>query len=276
MKAGTLFIESTAPACVGIPAMANTSTIGILGGMGPEATNQLCALITAHTSVVRDQDHVPVITFNNSLIPDRVRAAEGDGQSPVPEMIRTARVLEQAGADFLVMPCNLAHLFLRDVQAAVRIEILDMIEETVGHIVEHYPQCRQVGILASTPTLHSNLYHRSFEKHGRRLVAPGADVQAEKVMKAIYGREGIKCGYKDEPRAALTEAAQRLVAAGAEMIIAGCTEISLVLDSEHSPFIVIDPLDVIARVAVARARPDGGGETRGAAATSGAVSAAEA
>lgn len=228
--------------------------------MGPEATNQLCALITAHTPAGRDQDHVPVITFNNSLIPDRVRGAYGGGESPVPEMIRTARVLEQAGADFLLMPCNLAHLFLRDVQAAVRVTILDMIEETVRYILEHYPQTRQVGILASTPTLQSGLYHRSFEAHGKRLLAPEADEQAEKVMKAIYGDEGIKGGYKDEPRRLLNEAAERLVAAGAEMIIAGCTEVSLVLTSANSPFIVIDPLDIIARVAVARATQEEGGD----------------
>jgi len=229
--------------------------------MGPEATNQLCALITAHTPVGRDQDHIPVITFNNSLIPSRVSAARGDGESPVPEMIRTARVLEGAGADFLLMPCNLAHLFLADVQAAVQVPILDMIEETVGHIAEHYPQSRQAGILASTPTLQSGLYHESFQKHGKRLLAPDADEQAETVMQAIYGAAGIKCGYKDEPRALLTRAAERLVEAGAEMIIAGCTEVSLVLSSANSPFEVIDPLEIIARVAVARARPDvDGGE----------------
>ena len=240
--------------------MSNISTIGILGGMGPEATNQLCALITAHTPAGRDQDHIPVITYNNSLIPSRVQAARGVGESPVPEMIRTARVLEQAGANFLLMPCNLAHLFLPDVQAAIQIELLDMIEETVKHIVEHYPQCRQAGILASTPTLESGLYHRSLQARGRRLLAPEDGEQAEKVMKAIYGSRGIKCGHKEEPRALLTEAAGRLSASGAELIIAGCTEVSLVLSSDNSPFTVIDPLEIIARVAVARAGPGGEGE----------------
>lgn len=221
--------------------------------MGPEATNQLCALITAHTPVTRDQDHIPVIVYNNSRIPSRVHGARGEGESPVPEMIRTARVLERAGASFLVMPCNLAHLFLPDVQAAVGIRLLDMIEETVKYIVEQHPRCRRAGILASTPTLESGLYHRSFQAHGMCLVAPAADEQAEKVMEAIYGSRGIKCGYKDEPRALLTEAAGRLVADGAELVIAGCTEVSLVLNSDNSPFEVVDPLEIIARVAVARA-----------------------
>lgn len=234
--------------------MSNVLTIGVLGGMGPEATNQLCALITAHTPVGRDQDHIPVITFNNSLIPGRVQAVSGGGVSPVPEMIRTARVLERAGADFLLMPCNLAHFFIEEVQAGVRIPLLDMIEETVKYTVERYPQCRQAGILASTPTIECGIYDRAFLKHGVRLLAPDARDQTDKVMRAIYGEDGIKCGHKTAPRALLIEAAERLIAAGAEVVIAGCTEVSLVLTPEHSPFVVIDPLEIIARVAVARAR----------------------
>jgi aspartate racemase len=234
--------------------MSRISTIGVLGGMGPEATNQLCALITANTPVSRDQDHIPVITYNNSHIPGRVQAVRGVGLSPVSEMIRTAQVLERAGADMLLMPCNLAHFFLEEVQAGVSIPILDMIEETVKYTVETYPQCRQAGILASTPTIQCGIYDRAFRKYDKRLLAPDARDQEDKVMRAIYGKEGIKCGHKTVPRALLTHAAERLIAAGAEVIIAGCTEVSLVLTPEHTPFVVIDPLEIIARVAVARAK----------------------
>ncbi|HLL73472.1 MAG TPA: amino acid racemase [Pyrinomonadaceae bacterium] len=234
--------------------MSNVLTIGVLGGMGPEATNQLCALITAHTPVSRDQDHIPVITFNNSLIPSRVQAVNGGGISPVPEMVRTAQVLERAGADMLLMPCNLAHFFIEEIQAGVRIPLLDMIEETVKYTVERYPQCRRAGILASTPTIECGLYDKAFRKHSVRLLAPGAQDQEDRVMSAIYGEAGIKCGHKTAPRALLIEAAERLVVAGAEVVIAGCTEVSLVLTPENSPFVVIDPLEIIARVAVARAK----------------------
>lgn len=239
--------------------MSKIKTIGVLGGMGPEATNQLCALITAHTPVSRDQDHIPVITFNNSLIPARVQAVNGDGgTSPVPEIVRTAQVLERAGADFLLMPCNLAHFFIEEVQAGVRIPLLNMIEETVKYTVERYPQCRQAGLLASTPTIECGIYDKAFSKHGVRLLAPDARAQEDEVMKAIYGSDGIKCGHKTAPRALLKGAAERLVAAGADVIIAGCTEVSLVLKPENSPFVVIDPLEIIARVAVSRARaPEG-------------------
>lgn len=230
--------------------------------MGPEATNQLCALITANTAASRDQDHIPVVTYNNSRIPERVAAVRGDAgaQDPVPEMSRTAQVLEGAGAELLVMPCNLAHFFIADVQAAVRIPVLNMIEETVNYTVAKYPRCRRVGLLASTPTIECGIYERAFRKHDRELIVPAAGEQEDKVMKAIYGSEGIKGGRKTVPRRLLTDAAERLIERGAEVIIAGCTEVSLVLSPENSSFIVIDPLAIIARVAVARAGQNAGVE----------------
>ena len=227
--------------------------------MGPEATNQLCALITALTPVTRDQDHIPVITYNNPQIPDRVGAVRGESESPVPEMIRTARVLEQAGASLLLMPCNLAHYYLADIQKAIHVPLLDMIEETVSFTVKNYPQSLKVGIVASTPTIECGIYEKAFRKHDRVLIAPSAGDQKSKVMRAIYGRDGIKCGYKTKPRALLMEVGHRLVADGAEVIIAGCTEASLVMKQKNSPFVVIDPMEVIARVAVERAMRGGTG-----------------
>ncbi|HEX7997336.1 MAG TPA: amino acid racemase [Pyrinomonadaceae bacterium] len=240
--------------------MNRVSTIGVLGGMGPEATNRLCALITELTPVKKDQDHIPVITFNNSLIPERVKAVRGESQSPVPEMIRTARVLEQAGADVLLMPCNLAHYFLNDVQREISVPILNMIEETVRFIIAAHPSVRSVGLLASTPTIQNGLYEESFASHARVVLTPDNSLQQANVMEAIYGKRGIKAGYKKRPRALLMEAAHQLITDGAQLIIAGCTEVSLVLEDGRVPVPVIDPLKVLARVAIERAMA--GGEIR--------------
>lgn len=241
--------------------MANDLTIGILGGMGPEGTNQLCALITAFTPVEKDQDHIPVITYNNPRIPSRVSAIRGEGESPVPEMVRTALVLQHAGADFLVLPCNLAHAYLEDVRRSVQIPILNMIDETVTYIVTNHPECRVIGLIASTATLECGLYEDAFRRHDQRLlIRPSEIVQESNVMVAIYGRDGIKSGHKTKPRTLLMEAAHSLIKQGADLIIAGCTEVSVVMNSTNSPFSIVDPLEVIARVAIRMA-------TRGAPAT---------
>lgn len=237
--------------------MGETLTIGILGGMGPEATNRLCALVTAATPARTDQEHVPVITYNNPRIPDRVAGVYGGGESPVPELRRTARVLEDAGADLLVMPCNLAHFFISEIQTAVRVPVLDLIEETVRFVVGQHPRARVAGLLASTPTIGSGLYGDAFGRHGVTVIAPRDEEQQALVMRAVYGPEGIKGGGKERPRALLRDAARSLAAAGAEVVIAGCTEIPLVLTREDVSVPLVDPLEVVARVAVRLALPGG-------------------
>ncbi|MCK4835869.1 MAG: aspartate/glutamate racemase family protein, partial [Candidatus Aminicenantes bacterium] len=88
--------------------------IGILGGMGPEATVHLCDLIVKKTRAEKDKDHIPMIIMNNPEIPDRTAAIIGEGDSPLPDLIKTAQSLEKAGAHFLVMPCVTAHHFYPD------------------------------------------------------------------------------------------------------------------------------------------------------------------
>lgn len=234
--------------------MDSVLTIGVLGGMGPEATNRLCELITALTPARTDQEHLPVITFNNSLIPSRVAALRGAGESPVPEMVRTALVLERAGADLLLMPCNLAHYFLDEVRREVRVPVLDMIEETVKFAVAQYPNLQNVGLLASTLTIEHRLYEKAFAPYGRVVIKPAASEQQSRVMEAIYGEGGIKAGYQSGPRALLMEAAQGLLTRGAQFIIAGCTEVSVVMAEGQAPCPLIDPMEVLARVAIERAR----------------------
>ncbi len=227
-------------------------TIGIIGGMGPVATNRLSELITGLTPATSDQAHIPVITFNNSAIPSRVDAIFEGGVSPLPELIRTARILQTAGADFLIMPCNTAHYYFDDIQASVDIPILNMIEETVRQIVNELSEIEAIGLLGSTPTLECGLFHRYLLKYGKKVVVPDSSVQEELVMASIFGEHGIKAGYRDQPQAQLLEAGHHLIAKGSEAIIAACTEVSLVLKNGDLSVAVLDPLRVIAELAVKR------------------------
>jgi aspartate racemase len=225
-------------------------TIGIIGGMGPDATNHFCSLITKLTPAKSDQEHIPVIVFNNSAIPSRVNAILGCGESPLPELVRTARVLQSAGADFLVMPCNTAHYYFADLQAAVDIPILNIVEEAVLLLARDFNHLKTVGILGSTPTLNAGLFLNSLKTFGKNVVTPDSDVQDHFVMDAIFSNDGIKAGFLEEPKNQLLKAAEHLRRKGAEVIIAGCTEVSLVLSQQDMDMPLIDPLTVIARIAV--------------------------
>ena len=101
--------------------------IGILGGMGPNATADLYLRIIRATPAKTDQDHLRVIIYSNPKVPNRSTAIIGSGQSPLPELIMAGRKLEESGADFIIIPCNTAHYFLQDLQKELGIPVLDMI-----------------------------------------------------------------------------------------------------------------------------------------------------
>lgn len=231
-------------------------TIGVLGGMGPEATNQLCAAITAATPATKDQDHIAVLSFSNPAIPDRTQALLHGGPSPLPELIKTGHCLQMAGADFLVIPCNTAHCFYDELVAALAIPVLHMIEETAQFIRNTLPDARKIGLLATSGTVKTGIYARFFENYGLETLEPNDDEQEALVMKAIYGEQGIKAGFKDVPNQLLAQAAMCLETRGAQAIVAGCTEIPLVMTDTDVSVPFINPTQILAQAAVRRARMD--------------------
>jgi len=224
--------------------------IGILGGMGPEATIDLFTKIVRSTPVTGDQDHLRVIIDNNPAIPDRQKAILENGPSPEPMLIETAKNLEAAGADFIVMPCNTAHYWIEKIRKAVTIPIIDMIEETAKDTARSYPSLRTVGIMAATGTVRSGLYQKHFHKLNVKSISPTEDDQVQ-LMQAIYS---VKAGDLSTPSHTAIAIGQRLIKAGAGAIVVGCTEIPLVLKPRDLPIPVIDATQVLARRAVEIAR----------------------
>jgi len=138
--------------------------IGILGGMGPEATVDLFYKIIKLTPAEKDQEHLRIIIDNNPKIPDRTAAILGKGEDPLPALQETAQSLEKAGADFIIIPCNTAYYFLSSIQESVKIPILNMIEETAKETRKKIPPIKKVGLLASVGVYETKIYHQQFEK----------------------------------------------------------------------------------------------------------------
>jgi aspartate racemase len=225
--------------------------IGILGGMGPEATIDLFYKIIKFTPAEKDQDHLRIIIDNNPKIPDRTTAILGKGEDPLPALQETARNLEKAGADFIIIPCNTAHRFLPSIQESVKIPILNMIEETAKETQKKIPSIKKVGLLASIGTYKTEIYHQQFKKFNIEVISP-EEKDKEEVMKAIYA---VKAGdLSNEVKGNILKIAQKLIDKGAEVIIAGCTEIPLILKEGDVPVPTIDPTQVLAEAAVQKAR----------------------
>ena len=137
----------------------NRKTIGILGGMGPLATCDLYTKIIMNTPASCDQEHIHVIIDSNTRIPDRTAALLEGGEDPRPEMIRSAVMLEEDGAEAILMPCNTAHGFYDDIQAAVGIPVLHMIRLTGEELKKRGITC--AGLMATTGTIRTGIYQRN-------------------------------------------------------------------------------------------------------------------
>ena len=221
--------------------------IGVLGGMGPEATASFYMKVIRETKVLKDQDHFRTIIESNPKIPDRTQAILYNGPSPVSEMVKTAKNLQQAGATVAVMPCITAHYFYEAIQKEVDIPIHHVLKGLNTYIEEEYPDVQKIGVLSTSATKATGLFQQHLK--GKTIVYPNASEQENNVMQAIYGDNGIKQGNTGrEPKALLMEVAERLIREEqCDMIIGGCTEVELVLDPEDMSVPFIDPMCVAAK-----------------------------
>lgn len=222
--------------------------IGIIGGMGPDATVDLYREIIRLTPAAEDQDHVPVLIYSNPQIPDRTKAILCGGDDPLPQLIHTAQVLEKAGAGILIAPCNTAHFFLPGVQAHVSVPILSMIRETCKAFLIQIPGGKIVGLLSSTGTARSGIYATVFAQSGVKVLVPDDAGQAL-VHSGIY--DFVKAGKMGpEPKRIFESAGARLVKDGAQSVILGCTEIPLAFDEHGAGYPTLNPTRILAQAAV--------------------------
>ena len=210
--------------------------VGVIGGMGPEATVDLMRRVVAKTPAHDDQDHIHLIVESNPKIPSRIaHLIEGTGADPTPELIRIAVNLQRAGADALAIPCNTAHAYAHSIRRAVSIPLLDMIDLTVGQIAGS-PRIARVGLLASSAVLATELYAKAFSAHGIAVVCPKRQEEVMALIQAVKRGETGPQSQSALGRIALDLATQ------ADVLLIGCSELSVIAAGVTVPF--VDSLDV--------------------------------
>ncbi len=228
-------------------------TIGILGGMGPEATGFFFEAIIRQTRASGDQGHARVLIWNDPAIPARTEAILENGPSPLPALLAGVRILERGGAGLIAMPCITAHYWAPQIKSKARVPFVDLIEETVGQAKKAVPGLERAGLIATTGTIRSGIFHRAFARKSIELLVPN-DRDQTRIMDAIYGDDGIKAGVKSaRARNAVFRIARRLVERGAQAIIAGCTEIPLVLRAEDLTVPLLEPMTIGAAACLKKA-----------------------
>jgi aspartate racemase len=257
--------------------------IAVIGGAGPDAAIDLQIKLSyamkKKLDINQDQDHYQVIVDNNTNLPNRDKAILSKCCSLLQTYIDSAKKLETIGGNILVIPCNAAHHYFDDIQNSTSMQVANMIKETVDFVNQYYPKIGKVGLLSTTATTQSQLYHKAFAKYNIQVIVPDPE-QRKNVMCAIYG---IKAGFINNtkkhycifnksklysiyktiskiesiklvksPNYLLLKAIKHLEQQGIELIILGCTEIPLVLDRRKyiGRSVLIDPTEILANVAV--------------------------
>lgn len=229
--------------------------VGILGGMGPQATILLMQKVLDATAASDDADHLPLIVDQNPQVPSRIRRLiEGTGEDPAPVLADMARRLVAAGAEALAMPCNTAHHYAADIRAAVTVPFIDMVDLSTGHAARLAGPGGRVGILASPAVRRIGLFDAPLARAGVQPLYP-ADEDA--LLSAI--RRIKAAGPGPEAASALRSASDALLQRGAKVQMIACTEFSLLADAMADGVTAFDTLDVL----VAAIRDFAAGGTHG-------------
>lgn len=221
--------------------------LGVIGGLGPLATARFLELAVEMTDARSEQDNLDMIIYNFPSIPDRTGYILGSNlRSPLPGLLSAARALERDGAAYIAIPCVTAHYFFDALQSAVPVPIISIIDETVAHL--RTQGVKAAGIMATDGTVFSGLFAKALKDAGIAPIHPTKQRQAD-VMHLIY--DNIKAGKPaelDRFRAVQEE----LTAKGAEAIILGCTELSVIKRDHKIGPGFLDTMEVLAQQAVLR------------------------
>lgn len=215
--------------------------LGVIGGLGPLASAYFLELITRMCDAENDQEHIETIVYSKPSTPDRTAyILDNTKQSPVPSMVQSGAVLKAMGVDVLAIPCITAHYFHHELEQLVGMRIINAVTETAIYLKARNIDC--VGIMATDGTIISGLFQKELESYGISCVIPSPESQ-KRVMNLIY--EDVKAG-KNADMVSFRLVETELKAKGAQVVLLGCTEISVIKNNNPLGTGFLDVMEVLA------------------------------
>ena len=225
----------------------NRKKLGVIGGLGPMATALFLQMVVEMTEADRDQEHIEMFIHHCPQIPDRTGFILGKStENPAPALIESGIKLAEQGADMIVIPCVTSTYFYEELSSRIPVPVLNIVTQIRNYLYEH--QIRSVGLMATSGTVTSGLFQQAFSDGECRLILPSVERQ-EDVMHLIY--ENVKAG-KPVDMQRFHRVQQELFDCGAEVILLGCTELSLIKRDENIGPGFLDVMEVLARETVIR------------------------
>ncbi len=225
-------------------------TVGVIGGMGPSATVDFMDKLIRATKAPTEAGNLRLLVDCNPHVPDRHDALTG-GADPGPVLAEMAAGLQRSGADFVVMACNTAHAYEAQIKGALTVPFVSLIAETVQALATAHPAVKTAGLLATSGCIEADLYQAALKAHGVETLVLDAPTQA-RFMDLIHQVKGGDTS--DAARAEMRSLADVLIAAGAEVVVSGCTEIPLVLAAGDLSRPLVESTSVLVARTLAYAR----------------------
>jgi aspartate racemase len=226
-------------------------TIGLIGGMSWESTQNYYKAINLQVKSMLGGLHsakVVLVSVDFAEIEQLQRAGEWDKSAEI--LAEAAQNLERAGADFFLICTNTMHKVAEQVQAAVTIPLLHIADATANALIAD--GVKKVGLLGTRFTMEQKFYKGRLTEHfGIEVVVPQASDQT--IIHDVIYNELCQGQVNSSSRAQYLAIIDKLVEAGAEAIILGCTEIAMLVESKHTSVTLYDTTAIHASAAVAKA-----------------------
>ena len=223
----------------------NMALLGVIGGLGPMATAYFMELVTSMTDALTDQEHIRMLVYSVPDTPDRTDYILGKSiKDPLPCLIDAGLTLKEAGADVIAIPCITAHYFHDKIEKKVGVQILNAISDSAELLKSR--GIAKVGIMATEGTVKSGLFRREFEKKGISAIVP--DDNGQNIVTSLIF-DNVKKGITPDMDAFFS-VKNELLGKGAEMILLGCTELSVIKKSYDVGDHVFDVMEALAASAI--------------------------
>ncbi len=222
-------------------------TVGIIGGLGPETTSEFY-LDIVFSCQSKNKTHRPGIIISSVPLPyeieeDAISKNIGIERIP-PFLVAEAKRLEKAGADFIVMPCNSLHVFIKEIRKAVKIPVLSIVEETVKFLKKN--KYKKVGIVSTSATIQNKLYETAFKENNIAYETPN-DLQQAKMGKFIYNL--VMGQQKNSDREELIKIINDFEKKNVDCVILACTDLQLLIP-KHPNLKIFDTMKILADATV--------------------------
>lgn len=229
--------------------MISNKRVGIIGGMGTQAGANLFQKLIDLSPADNDQGFMEVLIHSNSQIPDRTRAIVYGEESPLREMTRSIDLMNKCGVELLLLACNTVYYYYDEFVAYTNARVLNPIHLLREYVVENGYQ--KIGILGTTGTMTANTFGNELRRYDKEIIKLDSWEQENLFMESVYGKNGLKSStISQEAIDKMHDAVKLLIGRGAEIIVGGCSEISIAIQQDDIPVPYIDTMDLMARKAI--------------------------